>query len=300
MSDKIEGTLKLDGMIQGRFDGSQTAQDALGQWRRDAQARGLRFNLQMEGSSFNLLAEDAPIIAASLQPKPELVIVSALEDLWQSLRPHARGETLSTVRSSQYQPGCEIQTLYVFAADGKVQFRQRTSDAHTVAPPQPLTRREKLKLCGIGLAAIVVVFLVSAIFVDYPNLISGMVRQAMPFNAEKVDVVTKDFDQYFNLDQKSISSDGKSLLLKLKRTVKFPRTDQALDASLAGAGPSMRPRLMLDSIARGYVRFECFDDSGAFVGYDFGRISDLRTSDVVTVSVPISADKRLAKVVFTY
>jgi hypothetical protein len=326
MSEKIEGTLVLDGLIQGRFDGSEDARQAMEQWRDAAENLGLRLNLQVEGNSFNFLAEDVPAIAAKLEPKPEMAIVKALEGLWQVLRPHFRGEMLSTIRSSEYQPGCEVQTLYIFAADGSVQFRQKTTDAHTVAPPQPLTTREKVKLAGMSVAVLVVIFLLSSIFVDYRSFVSGLWRQAMPFQAQNVDVVTKDYEAFFTVVDKAKSSDGKNLLLKLQRTDRFPKTDADLDvlaiAPAAGTAPTTatapatgtspattpatapasptRVRLTLDSLARGYVRCECFDDEGAFLGFYFGRIADLRANKTVILVLPVPSDKRLAKVVITY
>ena len=350
---KIQGTLTLDGMVQGKLDGSPQSQASLRHWHEQAQEMGLHFNLEIEGGTFNALADNAPIPAHALGDHPQEAIAAAIEALVTAVPAPFRRETLSTVRSVEIQAGCEVQTLYAIGPDGKVQFRDRTVNAETVAPPMPLTLKEKLKLAGVGLAVLLGLLAVSAIFVDYRTLIGDMIRQATPFKPEKVDVRADDFAGLFTVKEKAKSADGKTLLLTIERTKDYPRTDaqldtmlsqldaaQAMQARLVMAGavldamlgsttrpasgpeqtaasspstlpgsssaPTTRPasltrlRLTLEALAKGYVRCECFDAEGNFLGFATCRIAELRSKETSVLTIPLTPDKRLAKLVVTF
>ena len=71
------------------------------------------------------------------------------------LPPLERGSVFSTLRSSEFRKNEEVQSLYVVAttAGGKVevQVQSRSVDAKAVAPPQPISVKEKVKLAVMGL-----------------------------------------------------------------------------------------------------------------------------------------------------
>jgi len=63
MSDKTEGTIVLDGLIEGRLPDDPSIEDKLEQWLEFVGQLGLRFNLEVTGSSFSLLPDSTPVRA---------------------------------------------------------------------------------------------------------------------------------------------------------------------------------------------------------------------------------------------
>jgi hypothetical protein len=300
MSEKIEGSLVLDGLLQGRLPALPNMEGRLRDWVRTATAAKLPFSLEMDGSSFSVLADNAPLPAAALGPSPSVAIADLLQDLLKIFPPDQRGGVTSTVRSMEYQKGEEVQTLYTVAPDGTVQTRSRSVSAETKAPPRPMTTKEKLRLAGGGLLVAAVIFLISSIFVDYRQLFGRMVDAARPFNADSLTVEMNGTGDYLALDRKAVSDGGKAVVLTLKRGKDFPLQEADYAALLKKAGESLPARLAVEALAAGYVRCEYFDKDGKFLGADMARIADLRSKETVDLLLPLPSDRRLARVVLTY
>ena len=153
MADNVEGTIVLDGLIEGRFnDGDQTVEKLDGWVKFVQDTLGLSFTADASGDSFSMLPDNKPASAAKLAPDPQDAIRQALEQLIGALPEKDRATVFSTLRSSEYRKGEEVQSLYAVQADGTVVFESRTVDAKTVAPVEPLTTKEKVKIgrraCG--------------------------------------------------------------------------------------------------------------------------------------------------------
>ena len=133
--EKIEGTLVLDGLIEGRTSRLADAAGELRRWTASARLMGLTFNLQTDGASFSMLPDNAPVAAARLGEDPAARIAELLDELVRIFPAPERREILSTLRSAHYLPGREVQTLYAVGPDGAAQTQQRTVDAATTRPP---------------------------------------------------------------------------------------------------------------------------------------------------------------------
>jgi len=150
MSEKVEGTVVLDGLIEGKLPDEPGAEEVLRQWLDFAASLKLKFNLEMDGNSFSILADDKPIPAEDLGPRPEERIADALGQLVKAVAAQQGRRVFSTLRSTEYLPGCEVQTIYGLGPDGTVQRSERTLQAETTPPPRRLTRREKGKALFTG------------------------------------------------------------------------------------------------------------------------------------------------------
>ncbi|KPJ54260.1 MAG: hypothetical protein AMS16_04865 [Planctomycetes bacterium DG_58] len=300
MSEKIEGTLRLEGLVEGHLPDEAETETRLREWVRFAAGMRLRFALEVDGNRFSLLADNTPVSAKAVGAVPSETIAEALTELLKVFPERSGSEVLSTVRSVEYRKGEEVQTLYSFTADRSVDTHQRTLKARTKAPPQPLTLKERLRLAAFGLGIALVVFAASAVFVDYGKLLRNIIEDVRPYDAAQLDVDVETFAGYFALQKKTVDRSEGLLVLTLKRSKSYPKTDADLDRLLADAQPSHRRRLALDAIARGYVRCECFDREHRFIGFVEKRIGSLREKETVEVSVPLPRKDRLKRVVLTY
>jgi hypothetical protein len=325
MNQKIIGTVRLDGLIEGPLPNHPDGAEQLRQWTSFAQAAGLKFALEIDGSSFSLLAGNAPLPAASLGPDVSATITAALAQLLKLYRGDDVRRVMSTLRSVEYAKGEEIQTLYVVGPGGKAEAKSRTVSAATVAPEAPLSWKDKLKLGAIGVLAALAVFGVSALFIDYRAMFGQVKSSFSPPSAEKIAVDGSAFGEYFTVVQKGVDRSLGLLVIQLRRTAHYPgaapgSTTRAafvpsatmpavtrpaappttLPAEAPGtlsggfavtAPPALteRQQLIRQAVVTGYVRCELFDDEGRWLGFEVVRIKDLEIGEFANIVLPTVA-----------
>jgi len=299
MNEKVEGTLVLDGLLEGKIPRQPGAEGRLREWVAAVASANLRFSLELEGGSFSILADNRPIPAEDLAPSPTERIAAAVGELLKLFPPQERRSIFSTLRSVEYRAGAEVQTMYAIGADGAIRVRERTVEAATTRALRPLGRREKLRIGLIGVVVALLVFLVSSIFVDYRAVLDRILEAVVPPDAAALKVETGAFADYFSVEQKSFRG-GKAAVLTLKRGKAFPLDEAAVEELLAKAGKSVSARLAVEALARGYVRCEYFDKKDKFLGFTTQRISGLREAESIELVLPLPGEGRLARIVITY
>jgi len=300
MSQKIEGTLVLDGLIEGRLPDLPDAVPLLREWVGSAASLKLQFHLEIDGNGFNILADNTPVQAEDLGPDPAKTIAGALQELLEAFPAEQQGHILSTLRSVECRRGMEVQTLYAVGANGRIETRQRTVDAATAPPPRELTRTDKLRLAGIGVVVALLVFLVSSIFVDYRAIVERIFEQITPFDPDKLAVETGSFADYLIVTKKASAEGGKQAVLTLKRQKAFPKNAADCERLLAGQDKSLSGRLTVEALARGYVRYEFFDKKNEFMGSGLLRVAGLREKETVELALPLPGGSHPTRLVFTY
>ena len=103
MSDKVEGTVVLDGLLEGKLPPTPDAADRLREWIRDVRSLGVRFSLDIEGGAFSILPENRPISVSAFGEAPADAIVNALNQLLKVFPVGQRGQLFSTLRSVEYR-----------------------------------------------------------------------------------------------------------------------------------------------------------------------------------------------------
>lgn len=299
MNEKVEGTLVLDGLIEGKVPAA-AGEGLLREWVRSAASDKLRFSLEIDGGSFSILAENRPVPAADLTPTPAEKIAEVLHELLKIFSPQQRSSVFSTLRSTEYRQDAEVQTIYGIGPDGTIHIRERTVEAATKAATRPLSRREELRIGVIGLAVALLVFLASSVFVDYRAIFDRIREAIVPPNPDELKVETGAFAEYLTVEKKAFARGGKAVILTLKRGKAFPADEAAVDKLLAAAGTSVSKRLTVEALARGYVRCEYFGKKGKFLGFTTQRISPLRESETIDLALPLPSSGRLARVVITH
>ena len=300
----MQGTVVLDGLIEGRTPEFDDAEDRLRQWIGKVRSKGLAFNLEIEGATFSVLADNRPVSIALLGSDPADAVAEALRDLLMIFTPPMRTSLVSSIRSIEYGRNVEIQTVYAVNAAGQIETRQRTVDSKTTAPPEPLTRREKIKLAVMGLVLAAAVFAVSSIWIDYPGLFDRTRDKMTPYDTNAMVVETGSFAKYFTIEKKAI--EGERFVLTIKRTKAFPTDDKALAAlfvearSNTNADSAVDAILTVEALARGYIRCEMFDKKGTCHSFIDVRIVELRTKETAKRALPLSSNYTLTRVAIRY
>lgn len=299
MTDKVEGTLVISGMAEGKIPNRPEVQQRLHEWVKFANSLNLRFHLEVDGNSFSLLGDNTPVEIDDIGPDPTTKIADALREFLKVFTQDERRGVFSTIRSSEFRKDTEVQTLYNIGPDGDVLVRERTAEAQTTEPPRKLTRREKLRYGAIGLGVALAIFGISALFVDYGALFHKAVDKITPFNVGEFKVELGTFRSYFTVEKKSKAGNGKVVLVTIRRTDRFPQSDSSVERLMSEAKESLPARLTVEALARGYVRCELFADKDEFLGYSMQRISGLREKASVTLAIPLPP-KRPIRMNITY
>ncbi len=300
MSEKIEGTIVLSGLVEGRLPGEEVGQAELRDWVNFVRKSGLLFELEIDGNAFSLMPNESPIDAQKLAPDAAQTIAEAFDQLLKLFPPNAPSLPFSTLRSVEYTRGKETQTLYAVQGDRTVDYQQRTVDAVTTAPEAPLSTKERLKLAGMGLVAAVAVLGITSLFVDYGVLWQRLRSAVTPIDVEAVEVDATVFAPYITVQSITKKKGGGGLVVSLQRTAAYPRNDAAVDAMASQKDLTFTEHMALQAIARGYIRCELYDEKGKYINASMLRVHALRRVAILEVKIPISASIRPARIVLRY
>ena len=283
LGEKLEGTMVLDGLLQGRIPPMGDVADRLREWVDFIGKLGPRFNLEVRGSQFSLLPDDRPFESAGLGAGAEHGMTQALEQLAGLFGPGPeRSQLFSTLRSSEYRKGLEVQTVYSIA-DGKVRAQTRSMEAETTARPDPVSLRQKVKMALVGLGMAGLLLGVAMLFPGVRAMIWQVFETTRPFEVSEVAIETGPFAPWLSLTVDAEKSGRNGVTVLISSTPAFPLDDAALDAAAASVEKSVRGRMALESIARRRVRVEYYDQGGKLVVESEFRINDLEKKPTIPV-----------------
>ncbi|MDP6360785.1 MAG: hypothetical protein QF473_37080 [Planctomycetota bacterium] len=284
---RIEGTIELDGMIEGRLPNDPESESNLESWTDAVAQLGMQFSLEIDGSRFSMLVDEDPFAADRLGAEPEIAVHDALQEFLKVFTPDELGNVFSTLRSRRYAPGQEIQTVYAIAPDGTVQAKTRSMEAQTTKPVEPLSLREKVKLGLTGLGIAGGILAISSFFIDYPSLWAKVKTEVRMPALEELVVESKVFDDFIDVEKKAFDRGHRFLVLEMKTKDSPPEPD------------SMQQRMAAEALFRGYIRCEYFSKDDRFIGYEFVRAKGI-TSEPKLVLVPLPRQPKTHRVVLTY
>ena len=298
MSERIEGTYHLDGLVEGPLPDNAEVEQQMRDWIELTCSLNLHFSLEIEGHRFSLLALD-DVATNDTHRNVRDEIAQALEQLLKLFPRRMQTRITSTLRSIEYTKGFEVQTVYAIRPDGQVDTKQRRIQVETTPPPQPPSTRERLRLGLLGLGVALLILLVSSVFVDYRALLDQTLSAVMPMDPAELQVKTGPFESLLEVADKKLKA--RVLVLQLKRTKDYPCTPDALCEAWSAAAGDLERRLTLEALAKGYLRCEAFDDKGAFLQCTVHRISELAgEKKSAEIRVPLPRRKRIKKVVLRY
>lgn len=301
MKDKIEGTLTLDGLIEGKVHGNGDLEARLQEWTTFMGSVGLRFNLEVSGNTFSILPDAGPFQTASVGGAPDRVIADTLGQLVGLFPPEQRRGIFSTLRSAEIRKGQEVQAVYPVGPDGSIQVQTRVVDAKTIAPESPLPIREKLKMAAIGLVGAAALLGVLSLFLDFPSMIRQVADTVRPLDPADITIQVQAYEDYLTVERVAIDPRDDVLLLGIQRSDRYPTSPAKAARLLREVGPDdLTGRLALEALVRGYVRCELFDREGRFVAVTTLRVRDLEQQASLDLVIPLPRKVRIATLVFAY
>ena len=300
MSEAIEGTLLLDGLIEGRLPDDPDVRDKVEQWVEFAKEVNLGFTCDITGSSFSLLPDNEPIQVSRLGDTPDDTIKQALDQLLEQLPADMRSGVFSTLRSCEYKRNEEVQSVYGVNPDGTIEVAKRTVEAETVAPPEPISLGTKVKFGLFGLL-LAVVLIGMTYFLPGTNRLWKSAEQAVnPPEPSEIVVAEGAFKPYFTVSNKEVDGGKRKLIVTLKRTDAYPKNNKEIDAAAQAAGTSVSKRLVVEAIAKGYLRVDLLGPEVGYYATAELRIGALSKREEIQVAVPLPTRHKLDRVYFRY
>jgi len=292
--EKTQGMILLDGLIEGRLSGDAAVETKLEKWVEFARTLGLKFNLDMSGSAFSVLPDNHPAPISRLGTSPEDAIRQTIEQLIGVLPEQDRASVFSTLRSAEYRTGEEVQSVYVIEAGGKVQVQSRSIAAKTIAPPKPVSTKERVKLALIGLFLALAIFGILMLFPPVREKFAEFIGSIKPVTVESVTITTTPFGDLIKATPKEFSAGARVLIITLERGKDYPTTEALLEEAYAKAD-TLAKKLALEAIAKGYVRVELIDVEGNIFAEGEFRIRELSTKESIELRVPVTAGEKKRK-----
>jgi len=262
---KIEGTFHLDGLLEGPFFPDDDT-DIISAFVKQASNAGLKFHTAIEGGRFSLLADTESVEIRSGEESAHVRMVKCLNELLSNYSSEECMKMMSTLRSVEYIPEYEIQTLYGIRPDGTVATEQRTVRANTIRPAQPPNWRDKLKLIVILVVVLCAAIGVSAFFVPYRDIAKRLIDKAKPFKIQNLKIDTDSYGQFFQVEQVELDRGEGIIRIVCKTLERYPATEDELNKLWKSSEDLLSQRLAVEALMRNYVRCEFFDRDGDFRG----------------------------------
>ena len=299
-AQKIEGTFFLDGLLEGPIF-SPDDEAFIQRLIEQARSIGLKLHLAMDTGRFSVLADKQIVKLPSPQVSADSIAKEMLEELVGNYSPEECAQLMSTLRSVEYLPHQEKQTLYAIVPDGTISVQHRTIQADTVPPVPPLDMRTRLKYLGIVAGIMIVLFAISTLFVPYRSLYRKVVHNLKPFPVENVQTDATVYQNYFQIEAMEIEKGKDKDIIRISCKIKpeFPDTKEKINQAWNTSHDSFENRLALEALARKNIRCELFGSENKYLKQYTCRIYwDQEDKNLFYLYVPL--DRNIERMLITY
>ncbi len=299
MSKKIVGTIILDGIIEGKIENNKI-NSLLIEWIDFARSNNLKFYLETSGNSFSIPADNNPInlidFKGDFKGDFSSLIKNVIEELVKIFPDNYKSKIFSTIRSTEYKQNLEIQSLYNISNNGLIDIRTREIETNTLEQEKPLTLKSKIIVSSFGVLVFIILILISSLFVDYKSFMTNLKKEVIPLNVENI-IIDNEFRNFLTII--NIEKTTGNLLITLKRSNNFPINDKDFDKLLLDK-KSLKDKITIESIYKGYIIYEYFDDEGHFIFSDRIRISGLKDNNIIMATLFYDFNIKPSKIRLTF
>ena len=294
----------LSGLVEGPVPPIEHGEQHLREWVAFAASNGLKFDLTIEGPSFNLLADQAKIPCApqaSIQGRVQECVDQLLrvfpQDLWHSIS--------STLRSEETHGREKIQSVYLFTPEG-VEVKSRKSIVERRPPEKSGFDAVSLKkYVPLGIFCVVLFFLfVGSLFIlDYSEVWSSLRSKYKLTSEAQFEVDGKGIDRYIEIGELELNKRKTGLVLEVRRTERFPTSAREFlkEKRRLETGSDLQTTLAFQKIVvEGSVRVEYFDKDGERIADFEAGTRGLLKAETVSLSLPVQAHPSTVKVVLSF
>ena len=259
-SPPMEGTFQLDGLFEGPLFSPEDwtdLEDFVTQARQDQ----LYFALTRQFNRFSLLGDPHPRHTPPAVSSIDCLVTQHLNQLLHQYSLDERKQFTSTIRSTEFTQGQEIQTLYPIGQNGTIQIEQRTVNRPTRPAKTPLSRHQILLYSVITMAILVL----SILFVPYKQLISSVTHRTLAYDMDTLPVTATDFNDLFDIQSVEYNATQPALIVTCKLKASFPMTREAINQTWLDTNQSLFDRLAIEAIARQQIRCLLYAESNTLL-----------------------------------
>ena len=239
---QFENTYRLEGLIQGPLPPGPDGLSVIKKLTADFNRNGLRLSACFDDSQFKLTAENVTRDTEEIHPlEVDLMVHHALEKLLAAYPADLRMQIFSTLRSREYRPDLEVQSVYLVIYPGQVKVERREVAAEVAPRPAPLSVKNQFAYIAAAVGILAFLGWASTILVEYRDLGEQKLSTFRGTRVEDLRVDDKSLVGFVRIVETDIAKQPESvIILTLRKGTKWPDDVTPLPPDSKGYTPAYR------------------------------------------------------------
>ena len=239
---QFENTYRLEGLIQGPLPPGPDGLSVIKKLTADFNRNGLRLSACFDDSQFKLTAENVTRDTEEIHPlEVDLMGHHALEKLLAAYPPELRMQVFSTLRSREYRPDLEVQSVYLVIYPGQVKVERREVAAEVAPRPAPLSVKNQFAYIAAAVGILAFLGWASTSLVEYRDLGEQKLSTLRGTRVEDLRVDDKSLVGFVRIVETDIAKQPESvIILTLRKGTKWPDDVTPLPPDSKGYTPAYR------------------------------------------------------------
>ena len=239
---QFENTYRLEGLIQGPLPPGPDGLSVIKKLTADFNRNGLRLSACFDDSQFKLTAENVTRDTEEIHPlEVDLMVHHALEKLLAAYPTELRMQIFSTLRSREYRPDLEVQSVYLVIYPGQVKVERREVAAEVAPRPAPLSVKNQFAYIAAAVGILAFLGWASTSLVEYRDLGEQKLSTLRGTRVEDLRVDDKSLVGFVRIVETDIAKQPESvIILTLRKGTKWPDDVTPLPPDSKGYTPAYR------------------------------------------------------------
>lgn len=239
---QFENTYRLEGLIQGPLPPGPDGLSVIKKLTADFNRNGLRLSACFDDSQFKLTAENVTRDTEEIHPlEVDLMVHHALEKLLAAYPADLRMQIFSTLRSREYRPDLEVQSVYLVIYPGQVKVERREVAAEVAPRPAPLSVKNQFAYIAAAVGILAFLGWASTSLVEYRDLGEQKLSTFRGTRVEDLRVDDKSLVDFVRIVETDIAKQPESvIILTLRKGTKWPDDVTPLPPDSKGYTPAYR------------------------------------------------------------
>ena len=239
---QFENTYRLEGLIQGPLPPGPEGRVVIEKLAADFNRNGLRLTSLFDDCQFTLTAENVTRDTEEIHPlEVDLMVHHALEKLLGAYPQELRMQIFSTLRSREYRPNLEVQSIYLVIFPGQVKVERREVTAEVEPRPAPLSAKNQFGYLVAAVGILALLGWASTSLVEYRDLGEQKLSTLRGTRLEDLKVDDKSLIDFVRVVDVDLEKPPASfIVLTLRKGTKWPDDVTPLPPNSKGYTPAYR------------------------------------------------------------
>jgi hypothetical protein len=239
---QFENTYRLEGLIQGPLPPGPEGRVVIEKLAADFNRNGLRLTSLFDDCQFTLTAENVTRDTEEIHPlEVDLMVHHALEKLLGAYPQELRMQIFSTLRSREYRPNLEVQSIYLVIFPGQVKVERREVTAEVEPRPAPLSAKNQFGYLVAAVGILALLGWASTSLVEYRDLGEEKLSTLRGTRLEDLRVDDKSLIDFVRVVDVDLEKPPASfIVLTLRKGTKWPDDVTPLPPNSKGYTPAYR------------------------------------------------------------